>query len=210
MNSKKYLCGVDLSTTGCIAITDGNKIIDVFKYPKEEYDTKKYNALTNQIKQLKDELKSKTKIRYLKAERKALKRKSKRDYSTIYEFLNKYKNDISVVIMEEPLRQMAFGSTSSDTLCSNHITLGVCLAILSILELDYKLYMPKEWHQQFPFEFNGKLPQKERRAKIKEQSIQFTKERFSNADDFLIKKGCTKEDDNIAEACLLSLLGIEV
>lgn len=205
MNNKEYLCGIDLSTTGCIAITDGNKIIDVFKYPKEEYDTKKYNEITKYLKDNKKEL-SKTRIKILNTERRTLKRRSKRNYSSIFDFIGKYKNQISVVVLEEPIRQMSFGSTSSDTLCSNHITLGVYLAILSILDLDYKVYAPREWHQQFPFKFEGKLPQKERRAKIKEQSIQFTKDRFSNADDFLIKKGCRKEDDNIAEACLLSLL----
>ena len=48
--------------------------------------------------------------------------------------------------------------------------------------------------------------QKEKREEIKIQSIQFCKAFFKNADDFLIKKGCRKEDDNIAEAMLLSLI----
>ena len=96
-------------------------------------------------------------------------------------------------------------ATSIDAIFANAQTLGVYTTICSILELPYKLYSPTQWHKVFDYKLTTKT-QKEKREEIKIQSIQFCKDFFNNADNFLIKKGCRKEDDNIAEACILSLV----
>jgi hypothetical protein len=200
-----YNCGIDLSNTGCIAITHKDKVIDVLKYPKLEIDTKIINAIDKEIKALSNEPRTKTKIKLLKAEKAKIKRRAERDYRIIYCFLREYKENINIAILEEPILQMGGMATTANTIASNFKTLGVYLAILSVLQIKYKLKSPSEWHKEFPFEFEGKLSQKERRQNIKQQSIQFAKDKFSNIDDYLIRKGCRNEDDNIAEACLLSL-----
>jgi len=202
----KHFIGVDLSGTGACTVTEGFRIVDVLKYPEPIFDVARVKEIDKEIKEKKDLPRTITLITKLKAERKAIKRKATRDYKRIYDFLYKYKDKVDVVVIEEPLRQVSFGSTSSDTLCTSHITLGVYTAILSVLEMKYVLYMPTDWHQQFEFKFKGKLTQKERREQIKIQSIQFAKEMFSNMDEFLIRKGCKKEDDNIAESAILSLV----
>lgn len=200
-----YKVGVDLSNTGCIAITEGNIVIDVIKYPIEEFDKIRVKNLDKEIKELKDEPRTATKIKILKAERSKIKRRSVRNYKILYDFLLKYRDKIDIVNLEEPILQTA-SFTTAQTIASNFKTLGVYLAILSILELDYKLYNPQEWHQQFKFSIPKGLKLAERRKIIKEQSIQFSKELFINIDDFLIRDKCRKEDDNIAESTLLSIL----
>lgn len=200
-----YKVGIDLSNTGCIAITHNNMVIDVIKYPEEEFDKIRIKNLDKEIKELKDEPRTATKIKILKAEKAKIKRRSTRNYKILYDFLIKYRDKIDIVNLEEPILQTA-SFTTAQTIASNFKTLGVYLAILSILELDYRLYSPQSWHQQFKFIIPKGLKLAERRKLIKEQSIQFSKELFINIDDFLIKKGCRKEDDNISEATLLSIL----
>ena len=182
-----YRVGIDTATSGSIAVTCGDKIIDV------------------KIKMLEGQPRTATKIKALKAEKKALKRRAIRDYKVLYDFLLKYKDKIQEVIIEEPIRQVSGMATSIDAIFANAQTLGVYTTICSILELPYKLYSPTQWHKVFDYKLTTKT-QKEKREEIKIQSIQFCKDFFNNADNFLIKKGCRKEDDNIAEACILSLV----
>lgn len=202
---KNYRVGIDTATSGCVAITSEDKVIDIIKYPKKIYDKSLEKIIDAKIKFLETQEKTKTKIKQLKAEKKALKRRSIRNYKAIYDFLFKYRDNIKEVIIEEPIRQVSGMATSIDAIFANAQTLGVYTTICSILELPYKLYSPTQWHKMFDYKLTTKT-QKEKREEIKIQSIQFCKDFFKNADDFLIKKGCRKEDDNIAEAMLLSLI----
>lgn len=200
-----YRVGIDTATSGSIAVTCGNKIIDVIKYPAKEYNKNAEKIIDIKIKMLECQPRTATKIKALKAEKKALKRRAIRDYKVLYDFLLKYKDKIQEVIIEEPIRQVSGMATSIDAIFANAQTLGVYTTICSILELPYKLYSPTQWHKVFDYKLTTKT-QKEKREEIKVQSIQFCKDFFNNADNFLIKKGCRKEDDNIAEACILSLV----
>lgn len=202
---KNYRVGIDTATSGCVAITSEDKVIDIIKYPEKIYDKSLEKIIDAKIKFLETQEKTKTKIKQLKAEKKALKRRSIRNYKAIYDFLFKYRDNIKEVIIEEPIRQVSGMATSIDAIFANAQTLGVYTTICSILELPYKLYSPTQWHKMFDYKLTTKT-QKEKREEIKIQSIQFCKDFFKNADDFLIKKGCRKEDDNIAEAMLLSLI----
>lgn len=204
-NKKTIRIGIDTATTGCVAITEGDKVLGVLKYPEREYNKNEEKIIDAKIKILEKQEKTKTKIKALKAEKKALKRRADRNFKKIYDFILPYKDKIQEVIIEEPIRQVSGMATSIDAIFANAQTLGVYTTICSILELPYKLYSPTQWHQFFDYKLTGKT-QKEKREEIKIQSIQFCKDNFSNASDFLIKKGCRKEDDNIAEAILLSLL----
>ena len=201
-----YKVGIDTATTGCVAITHGGSIIDVFKYPEREYDKIAEKYIDTKIKLLEGQPKTKTKIKALKAEKKALKRRAVRNFKAIYDFLYQYKNEIDEVIIEEPIRQVSGMATSVDAIFANAMTLGVYTTICSILELPYRLYTPTEWHKVYDYKLTTKT-QKEKREEIKIQSIQFCKDLFYNADEFLIRKGCRKEDDNIAESIILSLVG---
>lgn len=205
-NKKIFRVGIDTATTGCVAVTCGDKIVNVFKYPDREYDKNAEKLIDAKIKFLETQEKTKTKIKILKAEKKALKRRAVRNYKAIYDFLLQYKDNIQDVIIEEPIRQVSGLTTSIDAIFANAQTLGVYTTICSILELSYKLYSPTQWHKLFDYKLTTKT-QKEKREEIKIQSIQFCKDNFKNAEDFLIRKGCKKEDDNIAEAILLSLVG---
>ena len=200
-----YRVGIDTARSGSIAVTYGNKIIDVIKYPAKEYNKNAEKIIDIKIKMLEGQPRTATKIKALKAEKKALKRRAIRDYKVLYDFLLKYKDKIKEVIIEEPIRQVSGMTTSIDAIFANAQTLGVYTTICSILELPYKLYSPTQWHKVFDYKLTTKT-QKEKREEIKIQSIQFCKDFFDNADNFLIKKGCRKEDDNIAEACILSLV----
>ena len=204
-NKKTIRIGIDTATTGCVAITEGDKVLGVLKYPEREYNKNEEKIIDAKIKILEKQEKTKTKIKALKAEKKALKRRADRNFKKIYDFILPYKDKIQEVIIEEPIRQVSGMATSIDAIFANAQTLGVYTTICSILELPYKLYSPTQWHKFFDYKLTGKT-QKEKREEIKIQSIQFCKDNFSNANDFLIKKGCRKEDDNIAEAILLSLL----
>lgn len=201
----KYSIGIDTATTGCVAVVSENKIIEVLKYPERIYDKGEEKIIACKIKQLEKQPKTATKIKALKAQLKSLKRRATRDYKSIYDLLNKYKEDIEVVIIEEPIRQVSGMATSIDAIFANAMTLGVYLTICSILGLEVKLFSPTEWHKHFNYDIEGKST-KEKREIIKKQSIEFCRDLFENADDFLIKKGCRKPDDNIAESCLLSTL----
>lgn len=205
MSINKYLVGIDTATTGAVAITLNNKIINVLKYPERIYDKGEEKIIDSKIKLLEKQPRTATKIKALKAEKKALKRKATRDYGAIYNFLKLYKDNIDVVVIEEPIRQISGMATSIDAIFANAMTLGVYMAICSILGLRVKLLSPTEWHKYFDYDIKGKSS-KEKREIIKEKSIQICRERFINADDFLIKKGCKKPDDNIAEAIILSTL----
>lgn len=204
-----YNVGIDISTTGAIAITYKDKIIDVCMYPKAEYDKKKVTQIDKEIKQLKDVPRIATKIKVLKAEKSKIKRRATRDYKAMFDFLLKYKENIKIVIIEEPILQTA-GFTTAQTIASNFTTFGVICAILSCLELEYKTVAPSEWHQCFDFNIPKGKTVAERREIIKQQSIQFSKNMFKNIDDFLILKGCRKENDNIAEAVILSTIGDKI
>lgn len=203
---KVFRVGIDTATTGCVAITSDNEVIDILKYPEREYDKNAEKVIDAKIKYLETQEKTKTKIKTLKAEKKALKRRAIRNYKAIYDFLSQYKDSIQEVIIEEPIRQVSGLTTSIDAIFANAQTLGVYTTICSILELPYKLYSPTQWHKLFDYKLTTKT-QKEKREEIKAQSIQFCKDYFDNAEDFLTRKGCKKEDDNIAEAILLSLVG---
>ena len=207
-DKKDFRIGIDLSTSGAVAITQSDKIIDVFKYPKPEYDKKAENFIDAKIKLLEQQEKSKTKIKALKAEKKLLKRRAIRDYKAIYDFVYKYKDKIEVAILEEPLKQMGGFATSVDSIASNFTTLGVYTTILSILEIPYKLYSPLEWHKILGFydEIPKGLTAKERRVIIKEISIKKCQEIFANADKFILPKSHKNIDDNICEAAILSLI----
>lgn len=206
-NDKKvFRVGIDTATTGCVAITSDDEVIDILKYPEREYDKNAEKVIDAKIKYLEGQEKTKTKIKALKAEKKALKRRAIRNYKVIYDFLSQYQDSIQEVIIEEPIRQVSGLATSIDAIFANAQTLGVYTTICSILELPYKLYSPTQWHKLFNYKLTTKT-QKEKREEVKAQSIQFCKDYFKNAEDFLIRKGCKKEDDNIAEAILLSLVG---
>lgn len=201
----KYCVGIDTANTGFVAITFENKIIDVHKYPDRIYDKGQEKIINSKIKYYETQPRSVTKIKALKAQLKSLKRRATRDFKSIYDFLYKYKDNIEEVIIEEPIRQIAGMATSIDAIFANAMTLGVYLTICSILGFKVKLYSPQEWHKFFDYQLTGSN-NKEKREQIKEQSIQFCREKFINADEFLIKKGCRKANDNIAEACILSSL----
>lgn len=201
---KKYNVGIDTSSTGCVSVTSGNKIIEIIKYPEREYDKNQEKIIKTKIKYLETQERSKTKIKSLKAELKALKRTAYRNYKKIYDMLFKYKDDIEKVVIEEPIRQTAM-ATTIDALFANAESLGVYRAICSILNLKILLIKPQEWHKHFDYNIIGSN-NKEKRECIKRESIRICKDYFINANDFLIKKGCRKEDDNIAESCILSLV----
>lgn len=206
MLKAKYFVGIDTSNTGAVAIVSENKIIDVLKYPNRIYDKGQEKIIDSKIKLLEKQPRTATKIKALKAEKKALKRRATRDYKSIYDFLKKYKENIDLVIIEEPIRQIAGMATSIDAIFANAMTFGVYLTICSILGLKVRLFSPTEWHKYFQYDIKGKT-NKDKREAIKEQSIDFCRAIFENSDDFLIKKGCKKPDDNIAEACLLGIIG---
>ena len=200
----KYKIGIDTATTGSIAVVSGDKIIEVVKYPQLEYDKANERAIDDLLR---GETR-KTYIKSLKAKKKALKRRGVRNFKPLYEVLNKYKNNIDSIIIEEPIRQSGIG-TSIDALFANALSLGVYTTICSILELPYRLYSPKEWHEFY--EYNNEIPKgltaKERREKIKELSIKYCREKFENADNFIMLPRHKKADDNIAESCLIALVG---
>lgn len=201
---KKIRIGIDTATTGAICVIQDNKILDVIKYPSLEYNKADERALDDLLK---GETR-KTHIKSLKAKKKALKRRGTRNFRQLYDLLNKYKKDIKSVIIEEPIRQSGIG-TSIDALFANAMSLGVYTTICSILELPYKLYSPKEWHEFY--DYNKEIPKgltaKERRDIIKELSIKYCREKFENADDFIVIPRHKNPDDNIAESALIALIG---
>lgn len=207
-NKKTIRIGIDTATTGCVAITDRNKVLQVLKYPEREYNKNEEKIIDAKIKLLEKQEKTKTKIKALKAEKKALKRRAVRNFKAIYDFILPYKDRVQEVVIEEPVRQISGMATSIDAIFANAQTLGVYTTICSILELPYVLYSPTQWHKFFNYDNDiiGKLTSKERREKIKELSIKYCREYFENADDFIILPRHKNPDDNIAEAILLSMV----
>lgn len=205
-NKKTIRIGIDTATTGCVAITENDKVIAVLKYPEREYNKNEEKIIDAKIKVLEKQEKTKTKIKALKAEKKALKRRAVRNFKAIYDFILPYKDRVQEVVIEEPVRQISGMATSIDAIFANAQTLGVYTTICSILELPYVLYSPTQWHKFFNYDNDiiGKLTFKERREKIKELSIKYCRDLFINADDFIILPRHKNPDDNIAEAILLS------
>lgn len=202
----KYKAGVDTATTGSIAIVDGNKIIDVIKYPDRVYDKGQEKIIKAKIKYLETQERSVTKIKNLKAELKALKRRADRDYKSLYGFLKKYRNKLDYICVEEPIRQSVLG-TSIDAIFANAMTLAVYLTICSILDLKVILVRPQDWHKQYVYSGKGSNT-KEKREFIKQESIEFCRENFENADEFILYGKKKVPDDNIAEATLIALYNI--
>ena len=125
-NDKKvFRVGIDTATTGCVAITSDDEVIDILKYPEREYDKNAEKVIDAKIKYLEGQEKTKTKIKALKAEKKALKRRAIRNYKVIYDFLSQYQDSIQEVIIEEPIRQVSGLATSIDAIFANALTLGV-------------------------------------------------------------------------------------
>ena len=211
-NKKTIRIGIDTATTGCVAITENDKVIAVLKYPEREYNKNEEKIIDAKIKVLEKQEKTKTKIKALKAEKKALKRRAVRNFKAIYDFILPYKDRVQEVVIEEPVRQISGMATSIDAIFANAQTLGVYTTICSILELPYVLYSPTQWHNFFSYDNDiiGKLTSKERREKIKELSIKYCRDLFINADDFIILPRHKNPDDNIAEAILLSKVDINI
>lgn len=211
-NKKTIRIGIDTATTGCVAITENDKVIAVLKYPEREYNKNEEKIIDAKIKVLEKQEKTKTKIKALKAEKKALKRRAVRNFKLIYDFILPYKYRVQEVVIEEPVRQISGMATSIDAIFANAQTLGVYTTICSILELPYVLYSPTQWHKFFNYDNDiiGKLTSKERREKIKELSIKYCRDLFINADDFIILPRHKNPDDNIAEAILLSKVDINI
>ena len=211
-NKKPIRIGIDTATTGCVAITENDKVIAVLKYPEREYNKNEEKIIDAKIKVLEKQEKTKTKIKALKAEKKALKRRAVRNFKAIYDFILPYKDRVQEVVIEEPVRQISGMATSIDAIFANAQTLGVYTTICSILELPYVLYSPTQWHKFFNYanDIIGKLTSKERREKIKELSIKYCRDLFINADDFIILPRHKNPDDNIAEAILLSKVDINI
>lgn len=211
-NKKTIRIGIDTATTGCVAITENDKVIAVLKYPEREYNKNEEKIIDAKIKVLEKQEKTKTKIKALKAEKKALKRRAVRNFKAIYDFILPYKDRVQEVVIEEPVRQISGMATSIDAIFANAQTLGVYTTICSILELPYVLYSPTQWHKFFNYDNDiiGKLTSKERREKIKELSIKYCRDLFINADDFIILPRHKNPDDNIAEAILLSKVDINI
>lgn len=211
-NKKTIRIGIDTATTGCVAITENDKVIAVLKYPEREYNKNEEKIIDAKIKFLEKQEKTKTKIKALKAEKKALKRRAVRNFKAIYDFILPYKDRVQEVVIEEPVRQISGMATSIDAIFANAQTLGVYTTICSILELPYVLYSPTQWHKFFNYDNDiiGKLTSKERREKIKELSIKYCRDLFVNADDFIILPRHKNPDDNIAEAILLSKVDINI
>lgn len=211
-NKKIIRIGIDTATTGCVAITENDKVIAVLKYPEREYNKNEEKIIDAKIKVLEKQEKTKTKIKALKAEKKALKRRAVRNFKAIYDFILPYKDRVQEVVIEEPVRQISGMATSIDAIFANAQTLGVYTTICSILELPYVLYSPTQWHKFFNYDNDiiGKLTSKERREKIKELSIKYCRDLFINADDFIILPRHKNPDDNIAEAILLSKVDINI
>lgn len=207
--TKDLLVGIDTASSGCVAVVNETKIIDICKYPALEYNKGEEKLIDAKIKLLENQPRSATKIKALKAEKKALKRRGYRNFKILYDFLYKYKDDIKVVSIEEPLMQTV-NATSIQAIFANALSLGVYQTICSILNIPYKLYRPQEWHDKLGFYNMEKgLTTLERRERIKQISIEKCQEIFSNADDFIIEKGHKKPNDNIAESILISLMGEE-
>ena len=211
-NKKTIRIGIDTATTGCVAITENDKVIAVLKYPEREYNKNEEKIIDAKIKVLEKQEKTKTKIKALKAEKKALKRRAVRNFKAIYDFILPYKDRVQEVVIEEPVRQISGMATSIDAIFANAQTLGEYTTICSILELPYVLYSPTQWHKFFNYDNDiiGKLTSKERREKIKELSIKYCRDLFINADDFIILPRHKNPDDNIAEAILLSKVDINI
>ena len=211
-DKKTIRIGIDTATTGCVAITENDKVIAVLKYPEREYNKNEEKIIDAKIKVLEKQEKTKTKIKALKAEKKALKRRAVRNFKAIYDFILPYKNRVQEVVIEEPVRQISGMATSIDAIFANAQTLGVYTTICSILELPYVLYSPTQWHKFFNYDNDiiGKLTSKERREKIKELSIKYCRDLFINADDFIILPRHKNPDDNIAEAILLSKVDMNI
>ena len=211
-NKKTIRIGIDTATTGCVAITENDKVIAVLKYPEREYNKNEEKIIDAKIKVLEKQEKTKTKIKALKAEKKALKRRAVRNFKAIYDFILPYKDRVQEVVIEEPVRQISGMATSIDAIFANAQTLGVYTTICSILELPYVLYSPTQWHKFFNYDNDiiGKLTSKERRERIKELSIKYCRDLFINADDFIILPRHKNPDDNIAEAILLSKVDINI
>lgn len=211
-NKKTIRIGIDTANTGAVAITYGNKVLQVLKYPEREYNKNEEKIIDAKIKVLEKQEKTKTKIKALKAEKKALKRRAVRNFKAIYDFILPYKDRVQEVVIEEPVRQISGMATSIDAIFANAQTLGVYTTICSILELPYVLYSPTQWHKFFNYDNDiiGKLTSKERREKIKELSIKYCRDLFINADDFIILPRHKNPDDNIAEAILLSKVDINM
>lgn len=198
----KYKAGIDTATTGAISIVKDNKIIDVIKYPDRVYDKGQEKIIKAKIKYLETQERSATKIKTLKAELKALKRRAERDYKSLYNFLKKYRDKLDYVVVEEPIRQAV--ATSIDAIFANAMTLAVYLTICSILDLKVILVRPQDWHKQYPYTGRGSNT-KEKREFIKVDSIDFCREYFKNADDFILYGKKKVPDDNIAESALIAL-----
>lgn len=211
-NKKIIRIGIDTANTGAVAITEDDKVIAVLKYPEREYNKNEEKIIDAKIKVLEKQENTKTKIKALKAEKKALKRRAVRNFKAIYDFILPYKDRVQEVVIEEPVRQISGMATSIDAIFANAQTLGVYTTICSILELPYVLYSPTQWHKFFNYDNDiiGKLTSKERREKIKELSIKYCRDLFINADDFIILPRHKNPDDNIAEAILLSKVDINM
>ena len=151
-NKKTIRIGIDTANTGAVAITEDDKVIAVLKYPEREYNKNEEKIIDAKIKVLEKQEKTKTKIKALKAEKKALKRRAVRNFKLIYDFILPYKDRVQEVVIEEPVRQISGMATSIDAIFANAQTLGVYTTICSILELPYVLYSPTQWHKFFNYD----------------------------------------------------------
>lgn len=179
------------------------------KYPKS---SEEFRILDVDLQTMKELRNIYNKRKRLKAKKKALEIKRQYHCNNLYNFIKKYAHDIKYAVIEQPIRQSAMGLTA-DVLVKSGEIYGINTCILQLHDVKLFQVSPKQWQQQYeyvmpPKDKDDKQYLQKRRKAFKEQSIQFCKNIYKNADSF-IKGGTNKDNDNIAEACLIAKYNVE-
>ena len=203
-----YQLGIDGATTGYYVVSNGkDKIIEAFEFPQK---LNLYKKETNELKKkiTNSDYKTKKELKEIEDKIKFYKEVDIRDSKSFIKNFDKFKDKISLAVLEKPLMQTA-SATSIISLMSGSEIYGINRTILEQLEIYCYPISPMSWKEQFNFgELDKGASYKEKRDFSKQESIRIAKERIKNIEDFWIPKECRKINDNIVEASLLSILEV--
>lgn len=179
---------------------------------KHRKSSEEFRILNEEVLELRELRNLFNKRKRLRARKKSLDIKRQYYCDKLYSFLKKYSDNIKYAIIEQPIRQSVMGITA-DVLIKSGEIYGINTCILQLHGIKLFQVSPKQWQRQYDYVMpkrevgDAQYLQKRRKA-FKEQSIQFCKDIFVNADNF-IKGDKETDNDNIAEACLIGRCKID-
>lgn len=215
MISKKYRCGLDISSIGWFTLLEGNKIISICQVPQKTENKELSKGLTN----LKKDAKIKGNKTKCEKEIKLINNKIlnlPRDCKRVFEWLSKYKDEIEIVNIEKPLLQ-TFGSSSIISLTRMSEYMGVVTTMLDILDIPYNIISISEWRSNYDYAKMDKdevqrlvLETKKSKTEItrefaKQESLRIALEKIENIEEFYITK-VKKINSDVIESALLALV----